>query len=71
MGPCLSSNFLLFRTKYVRNLMAFWCILFMRVLMLDFENFSLLRFSYGVSIKLCLAQRFRLFSLLQPWPFTA
>lgn len=28
MGVCLLSSFLLFRTKHVRYLMAFWCIFF-------------------------------------------
>ena len=35
-GACLLISFLLFRTKYMRYIMAFWCIFFMRVLVLDF-----------------------------------
>ena len=42
-------NFLLFRTKYVRYLMAFWCILFMRILMISFGIFSLVRSSMECS----------------------
>ena len=34
---CLLSSFLLFNTNYVRYLMAFGCVFFMRVLMLVFE----------------------------------
>ena len=37
---CLLSSFVLFRTRYVRYLMACWCIFFMRILMLDFGIFS-------------------------------
>ena len=37
--------FFLFRTRYVRYLMAFSCIFFMRVLMLLFGIFSLVSFS--------------------------
>jgi hypothetical protein len=33
---CLLSNFLLFNTRYVRYLMAFWCMFFMSFLMLVF-----------------------------------
>ena len=33
--------FHLFRTRYVRYLMAIWCIIFMRVLMLGFGNLRL------------------------------
>ena len=33
---CLLSSFLLFNTRYVRYLMAFWCMFFMRLLMLAF-----------------------------------
>ena len=33
---CLFSSYLLFRTRYVRYLMAFWCSSFMRFLILDF-----------------------------------
>ena len=33
---CLLSSFILFNTKYVRYLMAFWCIFFMRLFMLVF-----------------------------------
>ena len=38
---CLLSSFLLLRTKYVRYLMAFWCIFFMSDLILDFGSLSL------------------------------
>ena len=41
---CLLSSFLLFKTRYVRYLMAFWCICFMRSLMLDLGIFSLVNF---------------------------
>ena len=37
---CLLSSFLLFNTKYVKYLMAFWCMFFIRVLMLDFGILS-------------------------------
>ena len=33
---CLLSSFPLFKTRYVRYLMAFWCMFFMRVLIFDF-----------------------------------
>ena len=36
----LLSSFLLFRTRFMRYLMAFWCMYFMRVLMVDFMIFS-------------------------------
>jgi hypothetical protein len=36
MAVCLFSSFLLFETKYVRYLMAFWWMSFMRVLMIIF-----------------------------------
>ena len=36
MGVCLLSKFLLFRTRYVRYLMALWCKFFMSDLMLEF-----------------------------------
>ena len=39
MGVCLLSSFILFRTRYVRSLMAIWCMFFMRVLMMDFGIF--------------------------------
>jgi hypothetical protein len=32
MGGCLLSSFLLFNIKYVRHLMAIWCICFMSVM---------------------------------------
>jgi hypothetical protein len=38
---CLFSSFLLFKTRYVRYLMAFRCMFFMRVLMVDFGSFML------------------------------
>ena len=41
MGDCLFSSFLLFRTRYVRYLMTFWCMFFMRALMMDFGIFKL------------------------------
>ena len=39
MVVCLFSSFLLTRTKCVRYLMAFWCMSFMRVLILTFGIF--------------------------------
>jgi hypothetical protein len=47
-GAYLLSRFLLFRIRYVRYLMVFWCILFMRVLMLDFGKKLFSKFIYGV-----------------------
>ena len=44
MGVCLLSSFLLFRTKYVRYLMVFWCMFFKRVLNLVFGVLSLVSF---------------------------
>ena len=41
---CLLSSFLLFRTRHVRYLIAFWCILFMRDLVFDFGMFRLANF---------------------------
>ena len=41
---CFLSSFLLFRTRYVRYLMTFWCIFFMRVLIFDFGTFRLASF---------------------------
>ena len=35
---CLFSSFLLLRTRYVRYFMVFWCVFFMRVLMLEEEG---------------------------------
>ena len=49
MGACLLSSFLLFRTRYVRYLMAFWCRCFMRSLILDLGIFSSLSFSMECS----------------------
>ena len=43
------SSVLLFTTRYVRYLMAFWCILFMKVLMLDFGIYSLVSLSMECS----------------------
>ena len=40
-GVGLLFSFHLFRTRYVRYLMAFWCIFFMRVLIIDFGMFRL------------------------------
>ena len=48
-GVYLLSSFLLFRTRYVRYLMAFWCIFFMRVLILVFRIFSLISWSMECS----------------------
>ena len=42
---CLLSSFLLFSTRYVRNNMEFWCMFFMRVLMLVFGILRLSNFS--------------------------
>ena len=36
-GACSYVSFILFKTKYVRYLMAFWCVFFTRVSILDFE----------------------------------
>ena len=44
MGVCLLLSFLLFRTRYVIYLMAFWCKFFMRVLRFDFGMFKLVSF---------------------------
>jgi hypothetical protein len=44
IGACLLSSFLLFKTKYVRYLMAFWCMFFMRVLIIDFGILRLVSF---------------------------
>ena len=41
MCACWFSSFLLFGTRCVRYLMALWCIIFMRVLMVSFEIFKL------------------------------
>ena len=49
MGACLLSNFLLFRTKYVRYLMAFWCKCFIRSLMFDLGIFNSVSFSMECS----------------------
>ena len=49
MGVCLLSSFFLFKTRYVRYLMAFWCICFIRSLMLDLGIFSLVNFSMKCS----------------------
>ena len=38
---CLLSSFLLFKTRYVRYVMMFWSMFFMRVLIFDFEMFKL------------------------------
>ena len=48
-GICLFSSFLLFKTRYVRYLMAFRCMFFMRVLMLDFGIFMLASLLMGSS----------------------
>ena len=44
MFVCLFS-FLLFNTRYVRYLIAFWCMSFIRFLMLDFGIFSFVSLS--------------------------
>ena len=49
MGVCLLSSFLLFNTKYVRYLIAFWCMSFMRFLMLDFGILSFVSLSMECS----------------------
>ena len=49
MGACLLSSFLLFGTRYVRYLMAFWCICFIRSLMLDLGIFNWVSFSMECS----------------------
>ena len=49
MGVCgvretcawLFSSFLLFRMRYMKYLMTFWCMLFIRVLMVGFGSFKL------------------------------
>ena len=41
---CLLSSFLLFETRYVRDLIAFWCMFSMRVLIFDFGMFRLVGF---------------------------
>ena len=41
---CLSSKFLLFMTQYVRYLMAFQCMFFMRILISDFGTLILASF---------------------------
>ena len=41
MGACLLSNFLLFRMRYERYLTAFRCVFFMKILMVDFGDFTL------------------------------
>ena len=41
-GACLLSSSLLFRDKYMRYLVAFWCMFFMSILTLDFGRLSLL-----------------------------
>jgi hypothetical protein len=43
-GVCLLSSFLLFSTKYVRYLIAFWCMSFMSFLMLDLGIFKSVSF---------------------------
>jgi hypothetical protein len=44
MGVCLLSSFLLFSTRYVRYLMAFWWMSFMSFLMLDLGSFRSVNF---------------------------
>ena len=51
---CLFLSFLLFRTRYVRYLMAFWCSSFMRFLMLDFGILRLVNLVMACS---CMAPR--------------
>ena len=46
---CLLSSFLLLRTRYVRYLMAFWCMYFMSVLILEFGSLNLLSCSIECS----------------------
>ena len=48
-GVCLLSSFLLFRTRYVRYLMTFWCIFLMSVLILVLGIFSLISWSMECS----------------------
>ena len=44
LGGCLLSSFHLFRIRYVRYLMAFWWIFFVRILMVGFKMMMLLSF---------------------------
>ena len=44
---CLLSSFQLFRTRYVRYLMAFWWMFIMRFSMLDFGVLSLFIYMIG------------------------
>ena len=46
---CLLYSSLLFRTRYVRYFMVFWCIFFMRVLILVFRIYSLISWSMECS----------------------
>lgn len=39
MGTCLLSNYLLFRMRYVRYVMAFWWMFFISFLVMGFERF--------------------------------
>ena len=50
---CLLSSFYLVDTKYVRYLMAFWCMSFMKLLMLDFGNFNFVSLSMECSWVSC------------------
>jgi hypothetical protein len=56
MGVCLLSSFLLFSTKYVRYLIAFWCMSFMSFLMLDLGQFWYIK-TYPVGIKILIPGR--------------
>ena len=47
---CLLSSFLLFKTRYVRYLMALRCMFFMRVLMVDFGIFIWISLFNGVFV---------------------
>ena len=49
---CWTSSFLLFRIRQARYLMALWCRLFMRGLILAFEIFKSFNFSMK---RLCMA----------------
>ena len=64
MGVCLLSSFLLFKTKYVRYLNAFWCMSFMRLFMLDFGIFSFVGLSMECS---CMAPLTPVAMVMRGW----
>ena len=63
-GICLLTSFFSFRLMYVRYLMAFWCMFFMRVLVMNFRSFRLASLLMECS---CIAPLTRAVMVMRGW----